>query len=215
MKSPKFFISIMLLLTLLIIPAEAFKPALPPNAPKIWLEYFSPETQVEFTFLYLHVEIKDSNALVHMDLYLHGTLMDSMYINFFNRTRETDFFINGTRYKYSYQSEKLLYYSYYDDVIKISTSYNMPLRYTFSGPPGPWKKGYLLELSGPLVENEIHGNPIMPKSMLVSVQAPKDYQFQGEAKIWSIREDADFYYYTMQNQIGLKMASRWEKLNLD
>jgi hypothetical protein len=171
-------------------PTLAFKPGAKPCAPpRLAILQHAPEIVVkEYS---ANIKIIGSTAEVNAKIKLiyTGDLPKTYDFSLYIFSKQAKVLLNDKPFKYSYQNKEFSYTFAGCSELVIRADYQVDINYLFSGPPGPWVCGYVLEVGGGVSEG-VEGKEKdkwlwrQQKKIAVcevNVECPSDFQLSGLA----------------------------------
>ncbi|MBN2544081.1 hypothetical protein JXI42_14570 [bacterium] len=207
------FTSLFLIVLTLPDSSMAFKPSPPPSLPVIWVDTLTCKEDLKFTYLYTEVELDDSFAYVTIEMDLEEIACDSLTLYFYIKIPSLEILVNKKEFNYSNDNRSIKLSGEDLNSINILTEYAIPSRHVFQGPPSPWVRGSIFEVYSPLLRYSQYGEKIIPDSASVEIIVDDDFTFEGEQKLWNIKEEYRQLHYRLMTPVGLKITSKWTKMD--
>ena len=157
----------------------AFRPGPMAGISKLYILQNSSEISVEE--YRGDIKISESVAEVSTQIKLKYTGETSKKFNFslYIRKEQVDVLLNGELFNYNYQNRDFDYTFNPNEELVIKANYNLSTSYTFSGPPGPWLKGYAFEVDRFPVREQRWGSKVI-SICEINVEFPNDFKVDPE-----------------------------------
>ena len=187
----------------------AFSPAPMAGVPELYILQDSSEIIVEEYIS--DIKISESTAKVSAQIKLKyiGEIQRKFNFSLYIRKEQVDILLNDELFNYSYQNRDFTYTFNPKEEFIIKTSYDLPISHTFSGPPGPWERGYAFKIDNyPIREERWKSKTISVCE--INISFPSDFRVDPEPTEYSRDWIEDPIIEKIGNRMSYSLKTRSE-----